>query len=100
MENERGDNMQFELGQVVQTRGIADACEGSQDFTLEIHTAFRNYIKCDWGDTCEEDKALNDNAVKNNDDRIVAKYVTSKGNIFIITEWDRSYTTIMFADEY
>lgn len=92
--------MEFNLGQVVQTRGIAEACERSQDFNLEIHQAFYKYIKCNWGGTCEEDKELNDNAVKNNDDRIVAKYITSKGNIFIITEWDRSYTTIMFANEY
>lgn len=90
----------FDLGQIVQTRGIADACERSQDFTLEVHQAFYKYIKGDWGDTCDEDKPLNDAAIKNNDDRIVAKYKTSQGNIFIITEWDRSYTTIMFANEY
>ena len=90
----------FELGQTVQTRGIAAACENSEAFTKEIYKAFTRYIACDWGETCAEDSALNDSAVKNNDDRIVAKYETSKGNIFIITEWDRSYTTILFADEY
>lgn len=90
----------FELGQVVQTRGIAAACEESSDFTLEVHQAFYKYLKCDWGDTCEEDKPLNDSAVENNDDRILAKYKTSKGNIFIITEADRSSTCILFADEY
>lgn len=92
--------MKFKLGQTVQTRGVAAACENNEAFTKEIYSAFNKYIACDWGDTCEEDKALNDSAVANGDDRIVAKYVTSKGNIFIITEWDRSYTTIMFASEY
>ena len=90
----------FELGQVVQTRGIAAACEENDDFNLEVHKAFYRYMQCDWGDTCEDDKPLNDSAVENNDDRIVAKYITSKGNIFIITEYDRSSTCIMFADEY
>ena len=90
----------FELGQTVQTRGIAAACEDNEAFTKEIYEAFNKFVLCNWGDTCPEDCALNDSAVKNNDDRIVAKYKTSKGNIFIITEWDRSYTTILFADEY
>ena len=58
------------------------------------------YINCDWGDTCKEDVELNDNAVENNNDRILAVYETSQGKIFIITEWDRSYTTIMFSHEY
>jgi hypothetical protein len=90
----------FELGEVVQTRGIATACEESQDFLLEVHIAFKRYLACDWGDLGEENKALNDSAVTNNDDRILAAYKLSKGKIYIITEWDRSYTTILFADEY
>ena len=90
----------FELGRTVQTRGIAAACEESPKFLKEVYEAFDKYVSCDWGDTCDDDKQLNDSAVENNDDRIVAKYCLSKGNIFIITEWDRSYTTIMFADEY
>ena len=90
----------FKIGQAMQTRGINEACKRSADFAIEIREAFKKYISGDWGDTCEEDKQLNDSAVKNNDDRIVAKYKTSQGNIFIITEYDRSYTTIMFANEY
>ena len=92
--------MKFNLGQTVQTRGIAAACENDAEFNLEIYAAFSKYINCDWGETCAEDSAMNDSAVKNNNDRIVAKYETTKGNIFIITEWDRSHTTILFADEY
>lgn len=89
----------FELGRTVQTTGIANACV-DLNFLKEVQAAFRRYVNCDWGDTCKEDSAMNDNAVADGNDRIVAKYVTSKGNIFIITEWDRSYTTILFADEY
>lgn len=92
--------LNFELGEVVQTRGIYEASQQSKQFEREIQAAFRLYMACNWGITCEEDKELNNDAVKKNDDRIVAKYATSKGNIFIITEWDRSYTTIMFCEEY
>ena len=48
-------------------------------------------------------KDQNDNAVKNGDDRILAAYKNSgpkAWKIWIITEWDRSYTTILFPDEY
>ncbi|MDE6020535.1 MAG: hypothetical protein K2H01_06040 [Ruminococcus sp.] len=49
----------------------------------------------------DEDKALNDAAVKNGDERIFAAYIDSTGRkIWIITEWDRSATTILFPSEY
>ena len=92
--------MSFELGQVVQTKGKATACEQDNNFKKEVKQAFAKYIQGNWGDTCKEDSELNNNAVKDNNDRIVAMYKTSKGKIFIITEWDRSYTTILFAYEY
>ena len=52
------------------------------------------------GITCEEDAEMNTEAVNNGDDRILAVYKTCKGNIWIITEWDRSVTTILFPSEY
>ena len=54
------------------------------------------YCKKDWGDIPEEDKRMNDL----DDDRIVARYNSKHGDIYIITEWDRSYTTILFTNEY
>lgn len=84
----------LELGQVVQTRGIYEA------FSREVMQAFNKYTACNWGDLDDEDKALNDAALENGDDRILAAYKTSKGKLYIITEWDRSSTCIMFANEY
>ena len=92
--------MKFELGQVVMTRGIADAMESSEIFKTEVNKAFERYVACDWGVTCEEDAAMNDEAIKTSDDRILAVYQTSEGKIYIITEWDRSCTTILFPSEY
>ena len=43
---------------------------------------------------------MNDNALRNGNDRILAAYDTSEGKVYIITEHDRSATTILFADEY
>lgn len=90
----------FELGQTLQTSGIHAACEEDSGFANEITTAFMKYVKGDWGDTCEEDGEMNNNAIQSNDDRLVAKYITSQGDVFIITEYDRSATTVLFAHEY
>ena len=92
--------MKFELGTVVMTRGIADVIEKNMSFAKEVNEAFTKYQNCDWGITCEEDAEMNTEAVNNGDDRILAVYETCKGNIWIITEWDRSVTTILFPSEY
>lgn len=92
--------MKFELGKVVMTRSIAELISKDLVFSFEVTNAAEKYMNCDWGITCEEDAAMNDEAVKNGDDRVLAVYKTSKGNIWIITEWDRSVTTILFPSEY
>lgn len=88
----------FDLGQVVMTNRINEKLNVSQ-----ISNLLTRYVSEDWGELGEEDKAMNDSAVKNNDDRIFAKYILDddKNNpIYIITEYDRSCTTILFANEY
>ena len=92
--------MTFKLGKLVATKAIAVAMEENNKFLKEVHGALDRYITKDWGEMCKEDKDMNDEALKTGDDRIFASYETSRGKIYIITEWDRSYTTILFADEY
>lgn len=55
----------------------------------------------DLGDTCDEDKEANNAAIKN-DEQILAvyKYPKTEEEIWIITECDRSVTTILFPHEY
>lgn len=95
------NKLHFELGQLVATAGVADKMEEDSDFKSFVEQSVRRYIHCDWGDTDREDKELNDDAVKN-DSRILAAYnkpITGE-TIWIITEWDRSATTILFPSEY
>ena len=89
----------FELGQVVITQGIAQAMKNAVTFATEVAMILEKYKLCNWGDTCKEDAELNNEAIKNNE-RILAVYDTSKGTVWIITEWDRSVTTILFPSEY
>lgn len=71
-------------------------------FSAFVDQSMARYVQCDWGDTCEEDWQSNDDAVKEGD-RILAEYREPNHpdwRIWIITEWDRSATTILFPDEY
>lgn len=88
------------LGTTVMTRGIATVCEEDETFAKEVRDAFTKYCECDWGDLCKEDSQMNDEALENGNDRILAHYKTSRDDIYIITEWDRSATTILFTHEY
>ena len=88
--------MKFKIGQLVITRGINVRMDKDLEFCKFIFDSIVRYRNCDWGNIPYEDKKMNDSAVKNNDDRIVARY----NNIYIITEYDRSSTTILFTDEY
>lgn len=95
----------MKYGTVVITRTINDSIEKDKSFGNEIFKAWRRYLANDWGDMCEDDKRINDKALQleeelNVGERVLAAYNTTKGKIYIITEWDRSATTILFANEY
>lgn len=87
------------LGQVVITAGIRDKMSESSDFEKFVRKSFSRHATGDWGDMCEEDKAYNDHALANGE-RIFSAYKNGDTKIWIITEWDRSATTILFPEEY
>ena len=94
----------FSIGRLYLTNGVNDlACE-SQQFAEFLCRSMSRYIACDWGELCEDDKMSNDEAVASGDDRIFAAYKYDDEHpdwkIWIITEWDRSVTTILFPREY
>ena len=86
----------FQLGRIVATKAIhALMMEGR----LNGMSLLRRHVSGDWGDLCEEDCELNEKAI-GGEGRVFSSYDTEHGKIFIITEWDRSVTTILFASEY
>ena len=98
-------NPVFETGQIVATRGVFDLASENPDFAQFVQKSLNRHIKRDWGDLDDEDKLLNDQALKQglrllsayNDDRFPKHGIAT---IWIITEADRSATTILFPDEY
>ena len=85
----------FALGRVVATPNVLDAV--SQD---EIFDAIQRHQSCDWGDVSCQDKWSNDRAVKSGE-RLLSVYYSEDGTKFwIITEADRSATTVLLPEDY
>ena len=53
----------------------------------------------DWGDLCAFDRRQNEVAVRDGS-RVLSSYDVPQGRIWIITEADRSVTTILLPEEY
>jgi len=87
----------FPLGQIVATPGALEALNNARQSPVEF---LARHARGDWGEVCAEDKALNDEAVKDGS-RILSAYRTKVGvKLWVITEADRSSTCLLLPDEY
>jgi hypothetical protein len=87
----------FPLGQVVATPGALAALEDAGQNPAEF---LGRHVTGDWGDLDEHDRRENELSLRQGL-RLLSAYQTSKGvRIWVITEWDRSATTILLPDEY
>lgn len=87
----------FRLGQLVATPGALRALEEAGEPPAHF---LDRHLSGDWGEVCDEDKRLNDEALVNGE-RLLSAYRTSKGEkLWIITEADRSSTCILLPEEY
>ncbi len=90
-------NPLFKLGRLLMTPGAMEELQASGESPW---TFLARHMTGDWGEVDAEDKALNDAAVKDGTS-ILSAYAISKGvRLWIITEADRSATTVLLPDEY
>lgn len=95
----------FNLGKVVCTATLNNAMSENKQFASEVMSALQKYCNKDWGDLCEEDKQINEDALQYPDDLyLLAAYKTCKGKIYIITNRisenaGDNATTLCFPDE-
>lgn len=83
-------------GAIVWTPRINDLiADGELNPLIYLH----RHLNGDWGDLSDEDKAENEYSV-DKDLRLLSAYETPAGKIWIITEADRSATTILLPEEY
>ena len=81
------------------TSGVNDLVADNEEFAIGVTESLAKYKLLDWGDLGKEDIDSNDKALLNRD-RVVARYNIKPRSIYIITEADRSCTTILFPEEY
>jgi hypothetical protein len=87
----------FSLGQVVATPGALRALQKAEQAPQEF---LNRHANGDWGTVPEDDQRENAYALQHGF-RILSAYTTSAGDdLWIITEADRSATTILLPSEY
>jgi len=85
----------FRVGRLLITPAAAQSIPAD-----EATRALRRHAAGDWGNVDSEDWAANDVALRNGT-RLVSSYLTQDKTVFwIITEADRSVTTILLPSDY
>lgn len=92
----------FRTGRLYMTPGAKAAFEALPPGSVTAGDLIARHIGGDWGDDLDaQDSASNDRAVRNGDERILSSYTLPEGTkVWIITEADRSSTTLLLPDEY
>jgi len=84
----------FPLGEVYASAGVA-----TRLVEEDLHRILHRHHCGDWGDLGDGDKQANEGALRS-DERILSRYDLECGSFYIITEADRSMTTVMGVEEY
>ena len=87
----------FSLGQFVATRGALSAMEATGESATQF---LSRHVAGDWGCLCDEDKQANQEALEEGSQLLSAYKLSSGVKIWIITEWNRSVTTVLLPEEY
>jgi hypothetical protein len=86
----------FPMGQVVATPAVADHFAAHSINPMEY---LNRHVRGDWGDVPPEDAAANQASIERGT-RILSSYKLASEVVWIITEADRSSTTLLFPSEY
>jgi hypothetical protein len=85
----------FLLGQIVATPNALNSVPDN-----EIKAALQRHVRGDWGNLDEEDKQANEDALHRGG-RLLSSYLTGQNvKFWIITEADRSVTTVLLPEDY
>ncbi len=83
------------LGRTVITRGAMEVLSNR-----DVLVALRRHATGDWGNVCREDWSANDRALKEGTRLLSSFQDSNKVRFWIITEADRSVTTVLLPEEY
>ena len=87
----------FDLGQLVATPGALAALEKTGQNAMDF---LSRHVRGDWGELPKEDKDENQLSLDKGF-RLLSSYRTTAGDkLWVITEADRSHTTLLLPEEY
>ncbi len=89
--------VRFEMGELVAT---SNCLAWADEEGVDLQPLLARHLLGDWGDLDQSDAAQNEAALKSGEARLFSAYETESGKVWIITEWDRSVTTILRPDDY
>ena len=84
----------FPLGQIVITANAQSILEPA-----DVQQGLSRHARGDWGDICPEDRKLNELSLKDGS-RLLSVYRSGANRFWIITEADRSMTTVLMPEDY
>jgi len=84
----------FPLGQVVITANAADQLDSQA-----VNEGLIRHASGDWGEICDEDRQLNEVSLRE-EGRLLSVYGHGAKRFWIITEADRSVTTVLMPEDY
>ena len=92
----------FELGRVVVTREVMGRMVADEKFAGLVFQSLERHARGDWGDVVDADKIENELSLDCGE-RLFSAYGDPEKKhprVWIVTERDRSSTTILFAEDY
>lgn len=95
----------FRTGQTVCTGSIDVMMRSDPCFASWVASCLERHCTGDWGDISEDDWEMNDESVRQEKERgfpdsLMSNYKFETMDIWIITESDRTITTILLPEEY
>jgi len=85
----------FPLGHTVMTRNAAEQLDQT-----DVLAALTRHARCDWGEVCKDDATKNELSLREGC-RLLSAYRDRHGvKFWIITEADRSATTVLLPEDY
>ena len=88
------------VNKLIYTIGIVELIQKEKITQTEIVKLLKHHVNGDFGNIDSEDKQIMEENYKAGEGQLLGNYKIKDYKIWIITEWDRSRTTVLLPEEY
>ena len=88
----------MELGTLYASLAVKQKMDEDKQFESFVQESVKRHASHDWGNVCDEDQLINNEALKSGE-RIISGYLLNETAIWVVTEADRSETLVLFPEE-